>query len=566
MLNIKTADLFVPNSVIKAGKLTLKQLQALLLGEIPRSAAQEHSFVFDVPMDDRFPASEEAQLVSDLFARSMNSYLCSDSLHAAFERFHIHPADRKLIANMPSLEDVLVDAKEMDDNEIFELFQRAKPHLDEVTLSATTLDFIKACSHDPQRHVVLGGATPYDNFGSIIGPYGEQTDIAPKIHAAIAAPVDVTTNDYGYAVGTLEVTQHTEERAQSLIDFGLILIETMREVYAPFVDSKASPFGAPDETSKYSMFYEANNDPLPLSTALACIPFGQNLMVSPAGTTTPVLGTYLSSNDGRGLRLHAVVMQDLEEMFTSGKKSGLVKMVQQFIVPDKIRPIKLEDIPSLSRLTTAANHPITSETYRTLPELARIEGSLIKYLYELELKSGFSSMVSASNRQNDIWGSTAIGGSTATGGLTSTGGELGGQTITTADVDFKMDAETDVDIRSLFRSVLHADRNREYYGDTASRSPSTPTNAIPGADQALADNIMDIGKFPINVHMIMREFPMAELVNDVKTHGELGLASADADPVKLAAEVIKEINTEAKKSITSNTSTDRRVPILSIIP
>jgi hypothetical protein len=366
-------------------------------------------------------------------------------------------------------------------------------------------------------------------------------------------------------------------RAKNAISFGMSLYKSLSAVYAELGD--VPKYLHVDESlDDINQLVSRNERKTPITYAVELIPNIINI-IRKDDTGADVEDNILKTPDVSKMQksiplgLKCRNIYDLNKFF-NGEKSDLLKMIKPFLMADSIQPLTLKDFPWTEKVGDAS-------AKNTLSQYIQITSKLIKYLYEIEFKSMFSNMFpifnNLDNPKFDIVTAPGPGNplQDMANGIECYGVKLNCKSLQTSipgifsfqylgqplndimnynemiELAFGRDA-TQVPSGVSTKCIGFTEQNmfstQELIALLEIDSNSTKLSRIMGVggvnanrigtsnniEQLLAENILDIGVFPINIHAMAKEIPMAELINNVYSYDIImkWLLQNKLDPVK----------------------------------
>lgn len=362
-------------------------------------------------------------------------------------------------------------------------------------------------------------------------------------------------------------------RANSAMTYASKLYTILRDIYKEVADRPT--YGSPDfDSGDLISEYKADrNLQTPLSLAVDSVPTYYNTLKTEGDKC--VTGNVKSYNDsGRvGLGLHCCSPGELLELFM-GPKSQLYKMMSIFLHEDKLHVVQQKDIPILDVLGKNVDL-VSGITKSEVDTFSMNMGALLKYLYEIEMKDCFMTKFPVFNnvcnpkyhittktlggrndkllipglmkRQDDgtyiddvdisvdnnldlLYGRECLKSEKdyiqffSVVGTTATNVDKFLE-IVNSRAQFGYDSfmfENATDLTNFLLLGVNEDNFVKYMNNNSQLSA---TGIVDGGkyniddgrimnDALVARNILDVGIYPINIHAMMREIPMANMLNN----------------------------------------------------
>lgn len=383
-------------------------------------------------------------------------------------------------------------------------------------------------------------ASTNQQLGIVLAGYAYRIYIAEDKKRAIADIIEEASGYIrrGFTARSIEkdlVGEYTTpvmmKRANNAITLARSLEIALREVYNEVAE--VPKYGSFETYKNEATEIFATNKPkyVPFSLAADVIP-GIVFAVTPTMNET---ANTVRLKDRITLGLACAGSEDLRSLFF-GSKSYLYRPVSIFMQNNLNHTISLKDFPSLEALTktniVAGCDPA---------ETVKLSANLIKYLFELQMKDNFSTQLSAFNNIQDP--KFAVQSRLeSTSDYTHYRYQAMATSVKLSKADYILMAGnvyTKANFTSLsdiLHNVNYIDAPNSYYSgpewdsyakygsnaDQFTRYMSLNSqltiaaNARPmnDFDLVVAENIQETGIFPINIHSMMQEIPMANMINN----------------------------------------------------
>jgi len=353
-------------------------------------------------------------------------------------------------------------------------------------------------------------------------------------------------------------------RSKNAILFGLIIHKSLSGVYNELNDNPKYLETDPTLSDLNSLVDRAEKR-MPFTYANELLPNIVNSYMNIAGIKTECnvlktvnMGTIKSINN---LGIHCKNIYDLDKLII-GDKSDVFNLIRLFLFSDSMYPLTAKDFPWLNYIINNASGAQLLNNkleQNNLTSYIQTMAKLTKYLYEIDFKSMFGNMFPVFNNLDnpkfDI--NTQPGPSNPMHGMfvKSYGNNIAIRTLETSLCGlFSYRGQLDavraicpfddmieltfgqrnlvaaIDLRSIgFTERKMIDPIKLYQLlEIDSNSPTlnkilTINGIRMGAkvgtyndfDQLLGENILDLGIFPLNIHSMAKEIPMAEMINNV---------------------------------------------------
>ena len=356
------------------------------------------------------------------------------------------------------------------------------------------------------------------------------------------------------------VDSNITARAKNAVKYATLIYKSLFKLYTSISEKPKYLDPAPYISDVYEIVGKEKNI-APTSIAVDLIPTfvntydrrngsERNLPTNDIGTTTFL--------DRVPLGLHCNNLRDIFNLF-NGTNSLMLENVIMFLLDDKLHSITIEDFPYLKSIidkTTLSEIARPNLSINSISDYISSFGKLTKYLYELEFKSSFANAFPVFNSlaspkyyhdvstetlgavestdyiridwSNSLKSCVAI--------LTDVDKTLIGTNVftklvldvntlqytinaTTTDADSILGSNALPDNDSLI-SMLELNTNTKEMMKYLTRDEKLKKiynlgNRGTGVEKLYIDNIVDIGIMPININSMMREIPLASLINGV---------------------------------------------------
>ncbi len=351
-------------------------------------------------------------------------------------------------------------------------------------------------------------------------------------------------------------------RSKNAITFGMSIYKSLVSTYAE-LNETAKYLHVDSSLDEINTLISRNERKTPITYAVELIPNIINTIGKDA------MGVSLEANilktpdvtkikAMRPLGIHCRNIYDLDKLF-NGDKSDLLRMIKPFILADTVQPLTIKDFSWTEKMAESSG-----AAKNTLSSYIQTTAKLTKYLYEIQFKSMFGNMFPVFNNLDnpkfDIV--TAPGPGNTLGAVvghslrcynedlqasslqTSLPGVLSYRNLTVVvnnifsyddmiELTFARTAAgastksigfiepnmiSTQELISLLEIDSNSDRLNNILAIPSTRSILGRVGTNSNYEQLLAENILDIGVFPLNIHSMAKEIPMAELINNVYSY------------------------------------------------
>ena len=401
----------------------------------------------------------------------------------------------------------------------------------------------------------------------------DRANVAPVVRIEkrkAPAFIDETYADRNCLMRELVMTGTTGEdfkaRAKNAIEFGMPIYKSLMSVYAE-LNEPAKYLHVDSSLDEINMLVSRNERKTPITYAVELIPNIVNTIADDGVgnlVEANILKTYdtIKIRNAKPLGIKCRNIYDLDKFF-NGDKSELLRMIKPFILSDTIQPLTIKDFSWTEKIADSAGKSTLSPYIQTTAKLT-------KYLYEIEFKSMFGNMFPVFNNldnpkfdivtapgagnqlgvvagqsfkcyNNDIqMGSlqTSLPGVFSHQYLTAEVNDICPYTdlvelafarkaavgavaagVSTKSVGFMESGMLPTqELISLLEIDSNSDRLNGILSVPQTRSTASKIGTSNNFNQLLAENILDIGIFPLNIHAMAKEIPMAELINNVYSY------------------------------------------------
>lgn len=375
-------------------------------------------------------------------------------------------------------------------------------------------------------------------------------------------------------------------RSKNAVILAMSLYKSMSAVYFAIGDD-VKYLEQDKDLAGLRNFMNKGEETHPLTYAIELIPNVINVIKSTAGVFSEcnVLKTIDTEaiNTQQSLGLKCRNMKDLNKLFL-GDKSNIYSLIKIFLMSDNMKPLTAKDFPwTADIIKSLSSAGVVDSTLddKNVSSYIQTVAKLTKYLYEIEFKSNFGNMFPVfNNLDNPKFNITAA--PAAANPLTTavrdcrvnvSGKDVGFSSLATllpGVFSYRANTLTSfpyADMIALTFDRSNTGRSNKSLGfcesnmldaielstliDLGSNSESLKKimdiktiTGVPLGVRRLADihnqlgrligeNILDIGIFPINIHSMAKEIPMAEMINNVYTYDIImkWLLNYETDPL-----------------------------------
>lgn len=363
-------------------------------------------------------------------------------------------------------------------------------------------------------------------------------------------------NHCGSTINSSDITA----RAKNAVKYATLIYKSLFKLYTSVSEKPKYLDPAPYISDVYEIVGKEKNI-APTSIAVDLIPTIINTYVKAGGEDgnipTNDIGTSAFLNR-IPLGLHCNNLRDINNLF-NGTNSLMLENVIMFFLEDKLHSITIDDFPYLKSIidkTTLSEIARPNLSINSISDYIVSFGKLTKYLYELEFKSSFANAFPAFNSLASPKYLCYVKPHTLQTVESFDFRHINWSKSTKSCVAILTDVDKGLVGNNVFTDLV-LEVNTEKY--TISGNPTTAdsllgSNALPNNDSLISmlelntntkemmkyltrdgklkkiyelgnrgtdaiklamDNIVDVGIMPININSMMREIPLASLINGV---------------------------------------------------